>query len=88
LFAWISRFVASASATRHCNVHEVVVGNDDGATTRSSYIVIGTDDAPPAIVVTSGYEDQLVRIDGRWRFARRVHTLDASHGVVDEHPRE
>jgi hypothetical protein len=88
LFEWISRFVASAYATCHCNVNEVVDGNGDEATMRSSYIVIRANKAPPAIVVTGGYEDELARVDGHWRFARRMHTLDASYGVVDEHPRE
>jgi SnoaL-like domain len=86
LFEWISGVVASLSGTRHCNVNEVVDGDGDGATMRSSYVVIGTNDAPPTIVVTGGYEDELIRADGRWRFARRVHTLDPSYGVVDEHP--
>jgi ketosteroid isomerase-like protein len=86
LFEWISGVVASLSGTRHCNLNEVVDGDGDGATMRSSYVVIGTNDAPPTPVVTGGYEDELVRANGRWRFARRVHTLDPSYGAIDEHP--
>jgi SnoaL-like domain len=44
------------------------------------------DDAPPAIFVTGGYDDELVRVDGRWRFARRVHQVDPSYGGVEPTP--
>jgi hypothetical protein len=30
-------------------------------------------------------DDELVRVDGRWRFARRVHHVDPSYGGVEEH---
>jgi SnoaL-like protein len=86
LFDWISSVIASSSGTRHCNVNEVVDGDCDDATMRSSYIVVDTNNAPPTIVVTGGYEDELVRVDSRWRFARRLHTLDSSYGVVHEQP--
>lgn len=86
LFDWISGTVATLSGTRHCSVNEVVDGDGDRATMRSSYFVLKTDDAPPAIFVTGGYDDELVRVDGRWRFARRVHHVDPSYdGGVEEH---
>jgi SnoaL-like domain len=74
--------------TRRCSSGSpgIVDGDGDSATMRSSYVVIGTNDAPPTILVTGGYEDELVRVDGRWRFACRVHTLDPSYGVVHEPP--
>ena len=87
LFEWISNTVASLSGTRHCNLNEVVVGDGDHATMRSSYFVIKTDDVPPAIFVTGGYDDELVRVDGRWRFACRVHHVDPSYrGAEPHHP--
>jgi SnoaL-like protein len=80
LFDWISGTVASLAGVRHCSLKEVVDGDGDHATMRSSYFTIKTDDAPPAIFVTGGYDDELVRVDGRWRFARRMHHVDPSYG--------
>jgi hypothetical protein len=48
--------------------------------------VIEPNDAPPAIFVTGGYDDELVRVDGRWRFVRRIHTVDPSYGGVEGRP--
>lgn len=80
LHAWISGVTASLSGTRHCSVNEVVAGSGDDATMRSYYVVIGTNEAPPTIGATGGYDDELERVTGRWRFRRRVHTVDASFG--------
>lgn len=79
---WISG-TGALPGVRHCSVNEVVDGDGDHATMRSSYVVIQTADGPPSIFVTGGYDDELVRVDGRWRFARRVHHVDGSDGGVD-----
>ncbi len=80
LHAWISSVMSNLAGTRHFTLNEVIDGDADRATMRSYYFVVGTDDAPPAIGATGAYEDELVKVDGRWRFARRVHTVDASFG--------
>lgn len=78
LHRWISGITGNLSDTRHFSANEVVSVDGDRATMRSYYFVVGTTEHPPAIGATGGYDDELVRIEGRWRFARRVHTVDAS----------
>ena len=63
---------ASLSGTRHCTIKEVIDGDGDRATMRSSYVVLGTEEA------SGGYLAELARIDRRWRFSCRVHTDNAS----------
>lgn len=70
--------MSNLAGTRHFGLNEVIAGDGDRATMRSYYFVVGTDAAPPAIGATGGYDDELARVDGRWCFARRVHTVDAS----------
>lgn len=79
LRGWIGGIVDNLTDTRHFSGNEVVTGDDDRATMRSYYFVVGTTEAPPAIGATGSYEDELTRVDGRWRFARRTHTVDASY---------
>jgi uncharacterized protein (TIGR02246 family) len=54
-----------------CNV-DIDVHDDDTATARSTwvYLVRGDGDVPE-VSKLGHYEDELVREDGRWRFARR-----------------
>ena len=54
-----------------CNV-EIEVADDDTATASSTwvYLVRGDGDAPQ-LSKLGHYHDQLRRVDGRWRFARR-----------------
>jgi ketosteroid isomerase-like protein len=80
LHEWISGVTAELSGTRHCSVNEVVAGSGGTATMSSYYFVVGTKDAPPTIGATGAYDDELERVEGRWRFRRRVHTVDASFG--------
>jgi hypothetical protein len=86
LLKWISQTVLSLSGSRHCSVNEVVDGEGDRATMRSYYFVIKTDDGPPGILLSGGYDDELLRVDGRWQFLRRVHTVDASYWFGRKHP--
>lgn len=78
LHAWISQVIAPLTGTRHFTLNEVVEGDGDKGTMRSYYFVVGTNDAPPAIGASGSYEDELVKVDGKWRFSKRVHTVDAS----------
>jgi uncharacterized protein (TIGR02246 family) len=78
LHRWISGIAANLTGTRHFSANEVVTVAGDRATMRSYYFVVGTTEHPPAIGATGGYDDELVRLDGGWRFARRIHTVDAS----------
>lgn len=82
LHAWISGVIASlTTGTRHLSLNAIV---DEGpgvgtATMRSSYLVLGKDQAPPTIGATGGYVDRLRKVDGRWRFEHRTHIVDASY---------
>jgi len=49
----------------------------DRATSRSSYWVADAVTAP-SIVATGGYEDELRKVGGVWKLAKRVQTIDPS----------
>ncbi len=83
LLEWITMIVGSLTeGTRHLTLNTIVdAGPEDGtAVMRSSYIVVGRDQAPPTIGATGGYTDRLRKIEGRWLFEHRVHVVDASFG--------
>lgn len=82
LHAWITMVIAQLTeGTRHLTLNAVVdPGEREGeAVMRSSYLVIGRDQAPPTLGATGGYVDRLRKVDGRWRFVHRVHGVDASY---------
>jgi uncharacterized protein (TIGR02246 family) len=64
---------------RHVATNLLIEGSGDEASLRAYvHVYILKGEPPTATVATSGrYEDQLLRIDGEWRFARRVFTPDA-----------
>lgn len=55
----------------------VTLTGDDTAVARSSYFVVEAADAP-GIVASGAYEDQWRKVDGTWKIARRVQTVDPS----------
>jgi ketosteroid isomerase-like protein len=82
LRAWITAVIGMLSeGTRHLTLGAIVdEGPEEGtATMRSSYLVFGRDKAPPTLGATGGYVDRLRKIDGRWRFIHRTHSVDASY---------
>jgi hypothetical protein len=52
LYEWFSTRTATTSGTRHCSMNEVVDGEGGRSTMRSSYVVIDTNDAPPALIIS------------------------------------
>jgi len=60
-------------ALHHMVVNEVIDVDGDQATCRSSVLVTSSG----AIAVTGRSEDELRRVDGSWRIARRTFTMDA-----------
>lgn len=77
---------------RHAAVTTVIDADGDGAKARS-YCIIYRDYGPPnglgqqtpfANIVTSGvYDDQLVKVDGRWAFKARVFSYDGLPRLID-----
>jgi uncharacterized protein (TIGR02246 family) len=53
-----------------CNIKTVIDG--DSATSVSDVHVSGTDTKGRAVLIAASYDDQLVRAEGRWRFAGRA----------------
>jgi uncharacterized protein (TIGR02246 family) len=73
LVAFAEDFARTRKGIRHWVNNLVVEG--DSATGRASlrcYLLLwDTNQSPPAVVGAADYEDDLVRVDGAWRFARR-----------------
>jgi hypothetical protein len=82
LLDWFAGLGPPVPGLRHCSSSEVVDGNGDGdggggmVTMESIYLVIDTTHRPPVLLASGSYVDELVRVDGRWRFARRTQTID------------
>jgi len=61
--------------TRHVvsNV-DIHVDEDNGVATSQSYITLlqQTDDFPLQVILSGTYCDDFARVDGKWRFARRI----------------
>lgn len=56
----------------HLVANEVVDVDGDRATTYVTWVyIVRQDDGTPVLCKTGHYEDNLVRHDGRWKFARR-----------------
>ncbi len=70
----------SVRVPRHIASNLVIDGDSEaGRATLAAYVQMYAlaDDPPRQQVAASGvYDDQLVRVDGRWRFVRRVFTRD------------
>jgi uncharacterized protein (TIGR02246 family) len=72
-----SLLTAVAGDDLHIVVNPEIVVDGDRATARSTwiYLVRGAD-AEPTLCKVGHYEDDLVREDGAWRFARRFAPMD------------
>ena len=85
----LQRFVAASSEYSAGRVRSSALNlliDIDGATARatSCLLVTRTHGSEKAELETSGmFFDELARVDGRWRFARRVYRQDGSPEVLD-----
>ncbi|MGD9797342.1 MAG: nuclear transport factor 2 family protein [Acidimicrobiia bacterium] len=61
-------------AGRHVVANEVIDLQGDEGTVKAYVLVFAG--SPPAVAVMGAYEDEVRRVDGRWRFARRTFTPD------------
>jgi uncharacterized protein (TIGR02246 family) len=70
---------AGLPGPRHVASNLLIEGSGDEASLSAYlHLYITAGDPPAPSLATSGkYDDQLRRIDGKWRFARRVFTADA-----------
>ena len=61
----------------HIVVNPDIEVDGDRATARSTWIyVVRDDEGGPSLCKVGHYEDELVREDGEWRFARRFAPMD------------
>jgi uncharacterized protein (TIGR02246 family) len=61
----------------HIVVNPEITVDGDRATARSTWIyLVRGDDGEPTLCKVGHYEDELVREDGAWRFARRFAPMD------------
>jgi uncharacterized protein (TIGR02246 family) len=72
-----SLLTATVGDDLHVVVNPEISVDGDRATARSTwiYLVRGAD-AEPSLCKVGHYEDELVREDGEWRFARRFAPMD------------
>jgi SnoaL-like domain len=68
------------SATRHWFNNLIIETNEHSAEMTAYVIAISIKNAPATIVRTGTYRDTLIKVDGAWKFRKRILTLDpASH---------
>ena len=61
-------------------VGNMLIDVDGDEATASSYLVVTSATLPPTLMASGSLEDRLRRVDGRWRIAERVMTLDGMGG--------
>jgi hypothetical protein len=71
LAAFALGFLAKFSSVRHLGSNLVIEGDGNLATMSSYLQVIDVSDGV-RFIATGFYRDQLVKVDGRWRFSVRV----------------
>jgi SnoaL-like domain len=68
-------FSEAGMRARHVVVNEMIEVEGDKATCKAYFfLATGT---PPQLAVSGSYDDELVRVDGEWRYVRRTFTADA-----------
>jgi uncharacterized protein (TIGR02246 family) len=61
----------------HVVVNPEISVDGDHATARSTWLYVVRDpDGGPSLCKVGHYDDELVRVDGAWRFARRAAPMD------------
>jgi uncharacterized protein (TIGR02246 family) len=74
-----SLLTATAGDDIHVVANPEVVVDGDRAAARSTWIyIVRADEGGPSLCKVGHYDDELVREDGRWRFARRRAPMDMS----------
>lgn len=79
---------APGEGGHHLFADQRVEVDGDRATAQSRWVFITTTDGRPSLAMLGTYDDELVRVDGRWLFLRRVVTTDIPHQdpLADEAP--
>lgn len=72
--------MADFSSAQHWVTNLVVDGDGDEATAFSHLMMVKPDGEQGAIILVGHYDDTLRRVDGAWRFARRVVNAAAYPG--------
>jgi uncharacterized protein (TIGR02246 family) len=67
---------AEYAAAQHWVTNLVIEGSGDNATMFSHLMMVKPDGDRGSIILLGHYDDTLRRVDGQWRFARRVITSD------------
>jgi uncharacterized protein (TIGR02246 family) len=68
-------FAAGGMKARHIVLNEVIEVDGDKATCKAYFfLAAGT---PPSLAVSGAYNDELVRVDGQWKYVRRTFTPDS-----------
>jgi ketosteroid isomerase-like protein len=64
-------------------VGNMLIDVDGDEATASSYLVVMSATLPPALMASGELQDRLRRVDGRWRIAERIMTLDGMGAAAD-----
>jgi len=63
-------------------VSNMLIDVDGDEATASSYLIVTAAALPPTLMASGGLKDRLRRVDGRWRIAERIMTLDGMGGAA------
>jgi len=63
-------------------VGNMLIDVDGDEATASSYLIVTAAALPPTLMASGGLKDRLRRVDGRWRIAERIMTLDGMGGAA------
>lgn len=79
---------APGEGGHHLFADQRVEVDGNRATAHSRWVFITATEGRPALAMLGAYDDELVRVDGRWLFLRRVVTTDIPHHdpLADEAP--
>jgi uncharacterized protein (TIGR02246 family) len=75
LIRWFERTQSPERRGKHLTSNVAVTIDGDRATVVSDYVFLTKVDGRPTPLIAGRYDDDLVRVDGRWRFRQRVATV-------------
>ena len=85
LYGGMVRLHDASPRTRHLTTNPVIELDGDGATCRSSFLVLQQVQGGPLQVIAAGrYRDRFTCASGAWRFAERAFHLDQT-GDMSHH---
>jgi hypothetical protein len=64
-------------------VGNMVIDVDGDQATASSYMVVMSATLPPSLMASGSLADRLRRVDGHWRIAERIMSLDGMGGAKE-----